>query len=61
MSELNVEIARRFFASLILDYEFDNFVSCRVLIDGCFCRSLVASSREEAIEKFNSTEWSLST
>lgn len=59
MHELNIEIARRFFASLILDYEFENCVSCRVLIDGYYCSSFIAPSREAAIEKFNNTEWRL--
>lgn len=59
MLELNIEIARRCFASLVLDYEFNDFVSCRVLIDGYYCSSFIASSREAAIEKFNNTEWRL--
>lgn len=59
MTELNIEIARKFFVSLILDYEFDNFVSCRVLTDGYYCSSFIAPSRKAAIEKFNNTEWRL--
>lgn len=59
--ELNECIAARAFGALILDYEWPGdeytppFVSCRVLIeDLCFDR-IHASSREEAIQKFN--EW----
>lgn len=57
MYELNQEIARRCFASLILDYEYTDIVFCRVLIDGYFCSNLTADSRQAAIEKFNNTEW----
>lgn len=61
----NEEIARRLFASLILDYEYpetENLpacVSCRVLIDGYFCANLHAGTRQEAIEKFNNINWTL--
>lgn len=59
MYELNQEIARRCFASLILDYEYTDIVFCRVLIDGYFCSNLTADSRQAAIEKFYNTDWRL--
>lgn len=54
-------IASRAFASLILDYEFmENKdlglpaeVSCRILIEDLFQGYITASTRAEAIEKFN--------
>ena len=70
MYELNQEIARRCFASLILDYEitqadinesgfygFIPHVTCRVLIDGYYHSTFTAENRQAAIEKFNNTEW----
>ena len=63
MYELNQEIARKFFVSLILDHEYpavDNLpalVVCRVLIDGYYHSKLTAETRQEAIEKFNNTVW----
>lgn len=56
---LNQEIARKFFASLILDFEYPDVVICRVLIDGYFCANLTAANRQAAIEKFNNTSWRL--
>lgn len=56
---LNQEIARKYFASLILDHEYDDIVFCRVLIDGYFCANLAADNRQAAIEKFNNTSWRL--
>lgn len=63
MYELNQEIARKYFVSLILDHEYpvaDGLpacVFCRVLIDGYFCSNLTAETRQAAIEKFNNTVW----
>ena len=63
MREKNECIARKGFASLILDYEFSAndllpaYVSCRVLIDGWYNGSITAESREAAIEKFYAGEW----
>lgn len=65
--EPNQVIAQKVFASLILDYQYEgnttfNFppvVGCRVLIDGYFCARFTAETIEEAIEKFNNTEWRL--
>lgn len=50
--ELNECIASRAFASLILDYEFSDYVSCRVLIEDLCYDRITAATREEAIEKF---------
>lgn len=57
--ELNQEIARKFFASLILDFEYPDIVFCRVLIDGYFCANFTTENRQAAIEKFNNTSWRL--
>ena len=57
MYELNQEIARKYFASLILDYEYTDIVFCRVLIDGYYHSTFTAANRQVAIEKFNDTEW----
>ena len=54
-------IASRAFASLILDYEFEEdkyfnlpaYVSCRILVEDLFQERITAATREEAIEKFN--------
>lgn len=56
-------IASRAFASLILDYEFPAddilpaYVSCRVLVEDLFRGSIIAGSREEAIQKFYNSEF----
>lgn len=51
-------IARKCFASLWLDYEWEDFVSCRVLIDGWFKANLYAKDCEEAIDKFMKGDYS---
>lgn len=54
--EMNLEIARQCFGSLILDYEWEfedeTGVYCRILNDGWYVGYLTARNREEAIEKF---------
>ena len=57
MRELNECIARKAFASLILDYEWSDMVSCRVLFDGCFEGRFHAANRDEAIAAFKSGAW----
>lgn len=65
---LNQVIAQKYFATLILDYEFTQkdiefcigfmpHVSCRVLIDGNFHSRFSAPDRAAAIEIFNSNDW----
>lgn len=64
-NEKNIVIARKCFATLILDYEWDYIwdgkrekgVYCRILIDLNYAGQLTAESREKAIEKFNHGEW----
>lgn len=58
-------IARKCFATLILDkeylgdkeYNLPPLVSCRVLVDGWWKADLYAETKEEAVEKFNSGNW----
>jgi hypothetical protein len=56
-------IASRAFAALILDYEFPAddlfpaYVSCRVLVEDLYKGSIVAGTREEAIQKFYNGEY----
>ena len=50
-------IAAKAFASLILDYEFSDYVSCRVLIEDLYSGEVVAGSRQEAIEIFKTGSW----
>ena len=65
--EPNQVIAQKVFATLILDYtyagmpelNFPPVVHCRVLIDGYFCSRFTTETIEQAIEKFNNTEWRL--
>ena len=57
LREKNEVIAVKCFASLGLDYEFSDYVSCRVLIDGWYDCGLIATSRDEAIEKFLSGKY----
>jgi len=45
------------FASLILDYEWDDMVSVRVLIEDLFQKRYHARNRDEAIEIFRSGKW----
>lgn len=58
MGEKNEIIARKVFATLVLDYDFPAFgdipayVSCRVLHDGYFVSRMHAGSVDEAIERF---------
>ncbi len=55
---LNLCLASRAFASLILDYEWEACgtlpaeVSCRVLIEDLLVDRIRAKSREDAIEQF---------
>ena len=46
MRELNECIASRAFASLILDYEFSDYVSCRVLIEDLLDGRIHAATSE---------------
>ena len=65
--EPNQVIARRVFATLVLDnvyaglpeLNFPPAVYCRVLIDGYFCSRFTTETIEQAIDKFNNTEWRL--
>ena len=52
LKEMNLEIDRKCFGSLILDYEFEDYVKCRVLIDGWYKAKISAKNREEAIKLF---------
>ena len=52
LREKNECIAARAFASLILDYEFPEYVSCRVLIEDLYQTTIHAASRAEAIPMF---------
>ena len=45
------------FASLILDYEWDDMVSVRVLFEDVFQKRYHAANREEAINIFRSGAW----
>ena len=47
-----MEIARKYFKSLVLDAEYDDIVFCRILNDGWYVGTLSAPSKELAIEKF---------
>lgn len=59
-----MEIARKCFCSLLLDYElqaddiFPALCGGRVLIDGYFCCDIASDTREHLIEKFMKTEYS---
>ena len=57
MRELNECISSKAFASLILDYEFSDSVSCRVLIEDLYSGYVVAKNRDEAIDIFRRGEW----
>ena len=54
---LDVEIARKCFATLVLDYESPDYASGRVLIDGWYKATLTANNREELIQKFYNKEY----
>lgn len=59
MRNINECIASRAFASLILDHEYPAegtlpaLVSCRVLIEDLYQDTILAETREKAIEIFN--------
>ena len=55
--EKNECIACKGFASLILDYEFSDYVSCRVLIEDLYSGYVVAENREKAIDIFRAGLW----
>ena len=57
LKELNECIDCKAFASLILDYEFTNCVSCRVLIEDLMYARIQAKNRDEAIQIFRSGSW----
>lgn len=63
MRELNICIATKAFAALILDYEWPEIdgvpacVSCRVLIEDIYQTRIHAETREKAIEMFISGAW----
>ena len=57
MRELNEYIASKGFGYLVLDYEWDDMVSCRILIEDLFQCRIHAASREEAIKIFMSGSW----
>lgn len=62
---MNETIAQKYFATLVLDQEWKGCeklklkpgVYCRILVDGWYRDSLIAESREQAIEKFMNTNW----
>lgn len=54
---LNECISSKGFASLILDYEWPDMVSCRVLIEDLYQTRFHAANRAEAIEIFRSGKW----
>ncbi len=62
---MNLAIAQKLFATLVLDQEWKGCkqfgikpgVYCRVLIDGWYRDSITAESRDQAIEKFMNTNW----
>lgn len=57
LRELNECIDCKGFAALILDYEWSDYVSCRVLIEDLYQGRIQAANRQEAIEKFRRHEW----
>lgn len=59
MKPIDKEIARQCFASLVLDYEYERTVVCRVLIDGNFYTTITATTIESAIDFFYSGLWKL--
>lgn len=54
---LGICIDVKCFASLILDYEFSDYVSCRVLIEDMYQTTIHAADRAEAINIFRSGTW----
>lgn len=57
MRERNECIAAKCFGYLVLDYEFSDYVSCRILIEDVFQCRIHAATREEAINIFMSGSW----
>ncbi|MBR6984652.1 MAG: hypothetical protein IKH75_14230 [Ruminococcus sp.] len=57
LRELDECIDSRAFAALILDYEFSDYVSCRILIEDTLAARIHAKNRAEAIEVFRSGSW----
>lgn len=57
LKELNECIDSKAFASLILDYEYDDYVSCRILIEDLFKARITAKNRTEAIEIFRGGQY----
>ena len=57
MMEMNMPIAQKYFAVLVMDYEFEDMVFCRILIDGNFAGQLTAENKDQAIEKFLAGHW----
>jgi len=57
LRERNECIAARAFAAMILDYEFPDYVSCRVLIEDLCVKRIHAASRAEAVELFTTGKW----
>lgn len=57
LREMNELLAARGFGALILDYEWQDLVSCRVLIDGWYAATIHAANRDDAIKMFESGEW----
>ena len=65
MTDMNLPIASKGFALLVLDHEWNGCPElklkpgcyCRILIDGWYRGSLTAENRDQAIEKFLNTNW----
>ena len=57
LREMNECIDVKGFAYLILDYEFSDYVSCRVLIEDLFQTRFHAETRQQAIDIFRSGAW----
>jgi hypothetical protein len=57
LRELNECIDSKGFASLILDYEWSDYVSCRILVEDLFQTRISAANRDEAIKVFRSGSW----
>ena len=55
---MNETIAQKLFVKLVLDYEFEDMVCCRVILDDTWLKGrLSAKNRDEAIAKFENHEW----
>ena len=65
MTDMNLPIASKGFALLVLDHEWkgcpelklDSGCYCRILIDGWYRGSLIAENRKQAIDKFLAGNW----